>query len=151
MGNTSRYPTSEVVALVRLALTDLDTTGVHVNVKNSRIGPRGGTAYSYVPSISNAPKGSDYLITVGLGPESMFPMLGDHYVGKRPISKGGQWPEFDLRDWRDALVLVAAHEGKHIEQYRENLRRSEIACEHHAAWVLSRYQQATTTKEATTA
>jgi integrase len=57
-------------------------------------------------------------------------------------------PGFALAPRRDAVGLhrrtrrarrsrhnggVAAHEGKHIEQYREQTRRSEIACGHFAA------------------
>lgn len=45
-----------------------------------------------------------------------------------------------MRDWREALVLVAAHEAKHIEQYKERKPRSEVACEHFAVYMLGRYR-----------
>jgi hypothetical protein len=42
--------------------------------------------------------------------------------------------------WQEALVTVAAHEAKHIEQYRRAAPRSEVACERYAAWVLELYR-----------
>jgi len=141
--NTSRYPDEEVEQLVRFGLSEIDTRGVCVNVKNAR-GARRGHAYNGVPSISNAPRGSQYLITIGIGPPEKFPFEDGSYVrrnGEIVKRRGGRWPEVTLHDWREALVSVAAHEGKHIEQFRERTRRGELATHHYAAHVLRRYRE----------
>jgi hypothetical protein len=142
--NTSRYPDEEVAELVRFALAEIDTRGVCVNVKNTS-GTRRGRAYSGIPSISNAPRGSKYLITIGIGAPERFPFEDGSYVRRNEEivkRRGGRWPEVTLWDWREALVSVAAHEGKHIEQFRESSPRSEVACQHFAAHVLRRYRDA---------
>jgi hypothetical protein len=141
--NTSRYPDDEVKRLVRFGLSKIDTRGVCVNVKNSSSARR-GSAYSRVPSISNAPPSSKYLITIGVGPPDKFPFEDGAYVkrnGEHVKRRGGRWPEETLRDWREALVNVAAHEGLHIEQLREGLPRSEVRCCHFAVATQRRYRE----------
>ena len=141
--NTSRYPDEEVRELVRFALSEIDARGVCVNVKNSRA-TRRGSAYSRIPSISNAPADSRYLITVGIGAPERFPFEDGSYTrrnGELVKRRGGRWPAETLHDWREALVSVAAHEGKHIEQFREGTRRSELECQHFSAFMLGRYRK----------
>ena len=141
--NTSRYADDEVLRLVRFALSEIDTRGVHVNVKNTT-SVRRGRAYNGLPSISNAPPNARYLITIGIGPPEEFPFENGSFVrrnGEWVKRRGGRWPEDTLHDWREALVNVAAHEGKHIEQYREGTGRSEVACHHFASYVLRRYRE----------
>jgi hypothetical protein len=125
--NMSRFPTPEVVDLVEFATADVDMHGVCVNVKNTRAYACAGYAYDGVPEVSNAPPGSEYLVTIRLGPEATFPSEMAHR--KRS-------PAVEVACWREALVVVAAHEAKHIEQYRRGASRSEVACERFAAWVL---------------
>lgn len=142
--NTSRYPADEVRQLVRFALQDVDVRGVHVNVKNSS-GPRRGRAYDGVPTISNAPPGAEYLVTIGIGGPEHFPYEDGSWTQRNgtPIKRrGGRWPEETLEDWREALVSVAAHEGAHVEQFRNGLPRSEVRCHHFAAQMLRRYRDA---------
>lgn len=141
--NTSGYPDEEVRRLVLFALADLGVVGVHVNVKNSsRI--RRGMAYFSVPSIANVPPGTRKLITIGIGPPYKFPYENGYWNSKARKDgkprRGGLWPEVTLQDWREALVHTAAHEAKHIERYVYGGEQSELACEHHAAWVLNRYR-----------
>lgn len=144
INNTSRYPDAEVKRLVRFALADSELTHVHVNVKNSKH-PRRGAAYGRVPSISNAPRSARSLITVGIGAPHHFPHENGYWNSKARKEgkgrRGGKWPEITLRDWREALVYCAAHEAKHIECSRERKRQSELACEHHGAWVLDRFRE----------
>jgi hypothetical protein len=129
--NTSRFPTSEVLDLVEFATADVDMSGVCVNVKNTRSYACAGYAYDGVPEVSNAPLESSYLVTIRLGPDSEFPSTMAHR--KRS-------PLVEVACWREALVTVAAHEAKHIEQYRRGEPRSEVACELFAAWVLEVYR-----------
>jgi hypothetical protein len=141
--NTSRYPDDEVSELVRFALSEIDARGVCVNVKNSTA-TRRGRAYSRIPSISNAPPGSRYLITLGIGAPERFPIEDGSYVrrnGELVKRRGGRWPVEALGDWREALVSVAAHEAKHIEQFRNRTSRSELECHHFSGSVLRRYRE----------
>ena len=129
--NASRYPTLDVETLVAYATFGLDLTRVCINVKNSWRYPCGGTAYDGVPEISNAPRETEYLITIRLGPAQMFPVSLPH---KR------RSPQREIGCWREAVVAMAAHEAKHIEQYRLGLPRSEVECECFEAAILGRYR-----------
>jgi hypothetical protein len=129
--NTSRYPTDEVRRLVRFATAEVDMRRVCVNVKNSNVHVCAGWAYDGVPEISNAPASCEYLITVRLGPPDRFP-------ARLPTKKSS--PRIRVGCWREALVAMAAHEAKHIEQYRERAPRSEVACEKFEAAILARYR-----------
>lgn len=104
---------------------------VCVNVKNSLSYACGGYAYDGVPGISNAPPESEYLITIRLGPPEMFPATLPHK--KRSLPRV-------FACWREGVVGIAAHEGRHIEQYRRALPRSEVDCERFEAWMLDRYR-----------
>lgn len=150
--NTSRYSDAEVERLVRTGLADLDTTGVHVNVKNSSRRRR-GAAYREIPYEANVPPGTRWLITIGIGGprdkwthEPHWPCeegyWNSHAKKRGKPRRGGAWPEVTIHDWREQLVHTAAHEGKHVEQMRHRLPASEIAAEHHAAWVVGRYREA---------
>jgi len=129
--NTSRYPREEVVRLVRLATSEIDMRRVCVNVKNSRRYACGGYAYDGVPEISNAPAKTEYLVTIRLGPPKMFPTVLPHK--KRSPARA-------VACWREAVVAMAAHEAKHVEQYRLGRPRSEVECECFEAAVLARYR-----------
>ncbi len=129
--NTSRYPTDDVRSLVEFATSDIDMHLVCVNVKNSRSRAYAGSAYLGVPEISNAPAETEYLITIRLGPPEMFPIVPERK--KRS-------PAIELSCWEEGLVVVAAHEANHIDQYRRGLPCSEVACERFDARVLGRYR-----------
>ena len=130
--NASRYPTDEVRQIVKFAMSEVDVRGVCVNVKRLRGAGWKGWAYEGVPYVSNAPSQADYLITLAVGEALPFP------VKPRHIRRGE--PMWGLEDWREAFVFLAAHEAKHIEQYRENLPRSEVACNCFAAYMLDRFR-----------
>ena len=133
--NTSRYPTDEVREIVKWACAPIDMHHVCVNVKGSSRSFR-GMAYQGVPTVSNAPATSEYLVTVGIGAESSFPILGHRYPGK-----SDRFPSYDLHDWREALVLVTAHEAAHIEQFREDVSHSELRAETFAVRRLNEWRK----------
>lgn len=132
--NTSRYPDDEVRQLVKFAMSEVDVRGVCVNLKRRTGSSWSGWAYEGVPSVSNAPRRAQYLITLGIGETIKYP--------SKPHRSRRDEPYYELADWREALVFLAAHEAKHIEQYRENKPRSEVACNNFAAYMLSRYRAA---------
>lgn len=53
---------------------------------------------------------------------------------------GKKSPLITMETWQEAFVSVSAHEAKHIEQYRNKSKRSEIECERWASYMLERYK-----------
>jgi hypothetical protein len=138
--NTSRYPQQEVERLIRFATREIDMHRVCVNVKNGELA---GGAYNGVPEISNAPRAARYLVTLRLGNgRERWPLGPVNYHFKRPDETGprNRFPFFVCADWREWLVKLAAHEAKHIEQFRSKSTCSEIACERFAVGVLNEFR-----------
>ncbi len=138
--NSSRYDDDEVADLVHFATQDVDLTDVCINIKNGRLG---GSAYDGIPEISNAPSSAKYLITLRLGTTTEKWPLGPinyHFKAPEEVGPRNRFPFFTCNGWREWLVKTAAHEAKHIEQYRKGSTRSEISCEHFSVGVLDRYR-----------
>jgi len=49
-------------------------------------------------------------------------------------------PVIETRDWQEALLVLAAHEFMHIDQYQRSRPASEVEAERMAAVVLERYR-----------
>lgn len=62
-------------------------------------------------------------------------------IAERYPYGGKRAPLIECRNWREGLVMLAAHEARHIHQYRGNKRRSEVDCERFAAKRLSEYRR----------
>jgi hypothetical protein len=140
--NTSRYPDERVRELVMFATRDVDMRKVCVNVKNGQLG---GGAYNGVPEISNAPAKAKFLITLRVGRrDEPWPLGPVNYHFDTPEQTGprNRFPFFVCHDWEEWLVKLAAHESKHIEQFRNGLRCSELRCEQHAIEVLEQFRAA---------
>jgi hypothetical protein len=138
--NTSRHPDRRVRRLINFAAAEIDLDRVCVNVKN---GALGGGAYNGVPEISNAPRAADYLVTLRLGNgRERWPLGPINYHFKRPDETGprNRFPFFVCRDWEEWLVKLAAHEFKHIEQFRHGISCSEISCERFAVAKLDEFR-----------
>lgn len=91
-----------------------------------------GRAYDGVPSISSAPPGTRYLITLIVPPAPQDDTAGryplrHHYHRARSVA-----PVL-LPDWRAELVHLVAHEAAHVAQFRAGRPRSEVECERWAA------------------
>jgi len=130
--NTSRYPDEDVAECLEFAVRGIDMRRVCVNVKN---GGLGGAAYNGVPEISNAPRAARYLVTLRLGRgNERWPLGPVNYHFKAPGETGprNRFPFFVCHDWREWLVKLAAHEAKHIEQFRNRAICSELSCERFA-------------------
>jgi hypothetical protein len=141
--NTSRYPDQRVVDLVKFATRHVDMRRVCVNVKN---GGLGGGAYNGVPEISNAPRKARYLVSLRVGRgDERWPLGPINYHFKAPNETGprNRFPFFVFRDWEEWLVKLAAHEARHIEQFRGGLRCSEVSCEQFALQTLEEFRAAT--------
>jgi hypothetical protein len=138
--NTSRHPDDEVRRLVQFATRGVDMHRVCVNVKGGR--GLSARAYDGVPSISNAPRGARYLVTIKIGNGVSFPVGPKNRNGMGPDEVGprNRFPFFTYADWREWLVSAAAHEARHIHQYRHREPRSELDCEGFAEEALNRYR-----------
>jgi hypothetical protein len=127
--NTSRHHDARVAELVAFASEGVDMSGVCVNVKNGQLA---GSAYNGVPELSNAPRKASYLVTLRLGRgDERWPLGPVNYHFEAPGQTGprNRFPFFVCRDWEEWLVKLAAHEAKHIEQFRSRATASEVACE----------------------
>jgi hypothetical protein len=138
--NTSRYRDEDVLECVEFAVRGVDMRRVCVNVKN---GALGGAAYNGVPEISNAPRAARYLVTLRLGRgDERWPLGPVNYHFKAPGQTGprNRFPFFICHDWREWLVKLAAHEAKHIEQFRNGDVCSELGCERFALQRLDHFR-----------
>jgi hypothetical protein len=138
--NTSRYPDASVEELVHFATRDVDMERVCVNVKNGHLA---GGAYNGVPRISNAPRRAEYLVTLRVGRgDEQWPLGPVNYHFHAPHETGprNRFPFFVCSDWQEWLVKLAAHEAKHIEQFREGGSCSEISCERFALSMLEEFR-----------
>jgi hypothetical protein len=145
--NTSRYPNERVSELVELATAGVDMSQVCVNVKG---GALGGAAYNGVPEISNAPRKAEYLVTLRLGNgQERWPLGPINYHFQAPHETGprNRFPFFVFSDWQEWLVKLAAHEARHIHQFRTRARGSEIDCERYAASVLEYFRRLRAARE----
>jgi hypothetical protein len=119
--NTSRYPDDDVLTLVRFR------DGKRRYAPGMR--ERQELAPLCVTRDLECPPSSEFLITIRLGAAQRFPteLLHTKRAGPRRLSC-----------WREGLVAIAAHEAKHIEQYRHGRPLSEVECERFEAEVLER-------------
>lgn len=136
--NRSQYPTDEVKRLIRFAVKPLDMRAVCIHVKNANNCPYRGLAYRGIPgpaveSLQGVPPSSDWLVTMAIGAEDQFPHEFQ-YMKRGPI--------ITTDNWKEAVVTLAAHEGLHIEQFKENKPMSEIACEWFSQRMLDEYRLA---------
>jgi len=80
-------------------------------------------------------------IEIRLCPESHFPWPGFRRHKNSPLN-------YDWQDWREALVAIAAHEGRHIHNHANNYnggrngKAGEMNCEAWEHMRLQEYRQA---------
>lgn len=146
--NRTAYPDAEVQRLVRFAFADLELPSrfsVLVRVGYTRRGGAcSGHAYGYVHAAKDVPAKAAWEVRLRLDRPGGYP--------SRPWREHGI--EFAFADWQEALVMIAAHEGKHIEGYqtghggRSNRARlnltgyqEEARCDAYAAWCLDLYRK----------
>jgi hypothetical protein len=115
-----------VRALVRLGMKGLDNVkGASVHVKPSHKHAHGQAGWGR--------------ITIWLPPPHRFPMSGWKRHRSSPLNH-------DWQDWREALVALAAHEGRHLDldsprrKRRWSQQRIEMNCEAWEHGVLKEYR-----------
>lgn len=60
-------------------------------------------------------------------------------VSRHPYG-GTRSPLIEMQTWQECLVALAAHEARHIAQFRAGTRKSEAECEQYAAARLAHYR-----------
>jgi hypothetical protein len=126
--NRTEYPDDEVRRLVRVGMKGLNTKSVKVTVVPGR---KFATGY--------ARWGLREHVVLRVPPESAYPLEGWRRHRSSP------W-NHDARDWREAIVALAAHEGRHIDLWRNGVRHRsvqqiEMACEAWEHGVLKEYRE----------
>jgi hypothetical protein len=119
---TLAQPEVEVAALVRLAAQGIDPGDVSVWVKNCNRAFAGRAYFEARHCV------------VRIGHPSCFPIKRHHYPRLKTA------PTYDLDSWQEALVVVAAHELRHQEQFRFGRRASEVDAERWAVERLEAYR-----------
>jgi len=151
---TAKHDKAEVLKLIEFvqSVTEAKCDEVHLNIKGTS-GTVGGMAYFGVPKISNADNDAKYLVTLRVGSEYAFPHTSSV---KKWVKKRGKWilhdtgrgyggkssPVYNMKTWQEGVIAVLAHELKHIWQYQNNAKRSEVEAEKEAARVLELYRGA---------
>lgn len=121
--NLSQYDTQEVRELVETATKGIKLRKVKVTVTNTKH-TYAGRAWDSWPYRR---------MLIRIGSPDQFPI-----TCKYPRKKTA--PTYEMRDWREGIVAVAAHEARHIYQYKFNKRRSEIDAERWAVKKLEEYR-----------
>ncbi len=150
--NTTAYDTSTVRSLVLAGFRGARTDRLLVWVKRGREA-LSAMSYDYVPELPGLfplPVNARDCAILRVGPTTRFPCSGRY-----PDLRGA--PDYSVRCWHEAIVVLAAHEAGHVEVFRRRrgalraLARgrsariapdSELACERRALRELRRFRRA---------
>lgn len=128
----------EIEALVRAGFECVEATDVEVHVKArgaARIRGWSGRTYDGVPDIARVTPGTGYLVTLNIPAD---PRRLTRYPVRARDHRLKTSPEVAFACWQDELLHLAAHEARHVHQFRHGLQRSEVDAERWAAAVLQR-------------
>jgi len=98
-----------------------------------------GRAYPALPAVARVSPGVLFLVTLKMPADPS--VTGDSYPRISRYLRYKTAPPVTLADWTDELVHLAAHEARHVHQFRHGLRRSEIDAEKWAHAQLSAYRR----------
>lgn len=150
--NESSYPSDEVASLVEFAIGEFVSETTLVVVKHTTGRPiysgwaaRNGkhrwprVFRKYVDRVPGAVN----LVMIRVARRERFPMTYTSYR-RGWAGANSEWPGWKLQTWQECVVMVAAHEAKHLEDYRDRPKlargaRVELACEKLARRVLDKF------------
>lgn len=148
--NATPYPTREVSRLVRFGFDGRVPRHLLVLVKPATH-CLSAMSYDHVPEsveATRAPRAVRVVAILRVGMPFRFPCSG-RYPGVRGA------PDYTVRCWREALVVLAAHEALHLRHFEERRRvlrqlvggragriedDSELSCERAALRALRTYR-----------
>jgi hypothetical protein len=138
--NETQYPNREVSSILRWVMKYLEVENDRCFVKIKY--HSGGHAYQgrFYPNVHSqvghvyreayvgagygeyhrvapvVPRGFSHLIVCRIGKPGTYPCMNHVYDRK---DSPGAW---EIADWQEALVAIAAHEAMHLRQYKKNPR-----------------------------
>src|SRR5207244_13007923 len=131
VGEEIRADHEEIRRLVVEGFDGVDRAGVEVQVRRARRQGESftGRAYFTLPSRPRPHPETTFVVKLSL-PATLrnraYPKTYRYWNRKTA-------PWITVRDWRERLVALVAHEACHVRQFREGLRRSEVEAERWAA------------------
>lgn len=131
-----RADREELCRLIERGFIGIDPSGVEVRVERASRSWDSFTGRAY-PERPRRPKthpATRYLVRLRL--PGALRNRGYPKSYRYPQRKTA--PSITVHDWRERLLALVAHEAFHVRQFREGLRRSEVAAEKWAAEVLLR-------------
>jgi hypothetical protein len=122
----------ELRRLIEEGFAGIDATGVEVRVERAvrSWDSFTGRAYSEPPRRPRTHSATRYLVRLKV--PSVLRNRGYPKSYRYPQRKTA--PSITAQDWRERFIALVAHEAFHVRQFREGLRRSEVAAER---WALS--------------
>jgi len=126
----------ELRRLIEDGFAGIDPDGVEVRVERASRSRESFTGRAY-PEPPRRPKphpATRYLVRLKL--PGALRNRGYPHSYRYPRRKTAPW--IVVHDWRERFIALVAHEAFHIRQFREGLRRSEVAAERWAAQILLR-------------
>ncbi len=120
--HSSNHPFEAIKILVTFAARHLEVEdfGLHVEVTHASYFYRG--------------RAWRRRVLLRIGDAKWFPMKGHSYPGLKTA------PVYDLMDWQEAVVKLAAHEFQHVRQFRARTTCSEIEADKVALHVLGEFR-----------
>ena len=98
------------------------------------------SAYYSLPPMVRVKAGTRYLVTMRL-PQRLealsYPQELQYRRSGKPMPTA---PVVQVHDWLEELVHLAAHEARHVAQFRLGLTKSEVDAERWAAATVDRYR-----------
>jgi hypothetical protein len=128
----------ELRRLIGQGFAGIDGSGVEVRVERALRSWESftGRAYPEPPRRPKAHPGTQYLVRLKV--PAVLRNRGYPQSYRYPRLKTA--PSITVRDWRERLVALVAHEAFHVHQFRRGLRRSEVAAERWADSVLEAWR-----------
>jgi hypothetical protein len=128
----------ELRRLIEEGFAGIDAAGVEVRVERAARSWDSftGRAYSEPPRRPRPHPSTRYLVRLKV--PSVLRNRGYPKSYRYPQRKTA--PSITARDWRERFIALVAHEAFHVRQFREGLRRSEVAAERWAVAVLEEWR-----------
>lgn len=131
-----RVDQGELRRLIQDGFAGIEPDGVEVRVERAARSRDSftGRAYPEPPRRPRAHPATRYLVRLRV--PALLRHRGYPKSYRYPRRKTAPW--IIVHDWRERFIALVAHEAFHVRQFREGLRRSEVAAERWAAEVLLR-------------
>jgi hypothetical protein len=135
-----RCDAGDLDGLVRAAFDGVDESAVEVRLERIRKPWQSFTGRAYGGPIRRPRVGPGTAFVVRLWLPTILRNRAYPKTYRYPGRVTAPW--ITVRDWRERLVALAAHEAFHVHQFREGLRRSEVAAERWAVRTLAAWRAA---------